>query len=261
MFTRIIELFSDRTIKKANRVLGVLLVIYVYSMLIHPWILGRFQWDYVHAVWYTWQSLNVGVLAFTSSVVAFNISKFREEKRLEREFIAERALLPQALDDLSTYLSESVPVIAEGYYRCSLPHHERKSPLESPLPIPDKYYILVFQNCIRVAENHVGNHLAQILSELQVHDARLIHMYQSFSENSSTLQIRMNFISYLFCLAKLQAYINRLFDFARGESSFDTSILGLEDFRSAYRSLDIFVETYEGLDTYTANWVESQSNT
>ncbi|MGF1807491.1 hypothetical protein L4C31_19810, partial [Aliivibrio sifiae] len=136
-------------------------------MLVHPWVSGGFDWDYVHSVWHTWQSLNVGVLAFSSSVVAFNIVKYREERRLEREFIAERALLPQALNDLSNYLERSVPVIAEGYFRCNQSRNERKRPLESELPSPNDSYILIFQNCIRVADSKVADHLAGMLSDLQ----------------------------------------------------------------------------------------------
>lgn len=51
---------------------------YVLSMLVYPSIVG--DWNHVHSVWYTWQSLNTGVLAFVASILALNAVRYSEEK-------------------------------------------------------------------------------------------------------------------------------------------------------------------------------------
>lgn len=101
----------DKMIKIGNKLVLIILIAYSFSMLIYPWFKGGFSWNYVHSVWYTWQSLNVGVLAFSSSIIAFNISRYNSEKQRQRDFIAERALLPQALSDLCKYLEQSSEVL------------------------------------------------------------------------------------------------------------------------------------------------------
>lgn len=36
---------------------------YVFSMLIYPWVISGYSWDYLQSVWQNWQSLNAGFLA------------------------------------------------------------------------------------------------------------------------------------------------------------------------------------------------------
>ncbi|WP_256092693.1 hypothetical protein [Vibrio parahaemolyticus] len=51
---------------------------YLVSMVIYPSTQGG--WEHVHAVWYTWQSLNTGILAFIASIFALNAVRYTEEK-------------------------------------------------------------------------------------------------------------------------------------------------------------------------------------
>jgi hypothetical protein len=53
---------------------------------------------------------------------------------------------------------------------------------------------------------------------------------------------RHNLISYLYSLGQLQASVNKLFDFARGEIEFDSDPLNWEDFRNAYANLRIEID-------------------
>ncbi len=258
---RKLKLISDTAIKKGNIGVGVLLVIYTYCMLIHPWFAGGFSWKYVHSVWYTWQALNVGILAFASSLLAFNIAKFNAEKQRQREFIAERAMLPQALSDLCKYLKECTPIITEAYNRSTRDEDDPAISLESKLPNLATSHISVFQNCIKVAEPDVGQYLAEILGDLQVHSARLDSMQKSFSSTESIAYVHNSstYVSYLYCLAEIQAKINKLFDFARGEAQFDNSKLTLNEMSTAYSVLDIHSEDYDGLDVQTENALKANS--
>lgn len=62
------------------------------------------SWDVkqVQSIWHHWQALNVGMLAFMSSLVTFYISKFNANNQRERNFVAARAFLPEALSELTT---------------------------------------------------------------------------------------------------------------------------------------------------------------
>lgn len=53
-------------------------LVYFLFMCIKPWFYG--DWGYVQGVWHDWQSLNTGMLAFISSITAFNISKYGAEQ-------------------------------------------------------------------------------------------------------------------------------------------------------------------------------------
>lgn len=220
-------------------------------MLIYPWFYGSFQWSYVHSVWLTWQSLNVGIIAFASSLIAFNISKFNAERQRERDFIAERALLPQALSDLCSYINKTVPGIIEAGSRAKLPNHERKKPLNADLALKPTSPIEVFQSCIRVAEPSIGEYLALILNELQVHSSRIESMHHSFDQKSKAFHGHRDTISYLYSAGLLRARLNILFDFARGNSSFNTNRLTIHEVKMAYQLLDIYPEMIDGLWDFT----------
>lgn len=73
-------------------------------MFIYPWLNLGWSWGLVEDVWDRWQGLNVGMLAFISSVTAFNIGRYNAEKQREREFMASKAFLPDALSGLTSYL-------------------------------------------------------------------------------------------------------------------------------------------------------------
>lgn len=75
--------------------------LYVTSMFVVPWFHGSRDWRYVQNVWYDWQSLNVAMLAFLSSIVAFSIGRYNAEKQRERNFTAAQAFLPESLSELA----------------------------------------------------------------------------------------------------------------------------------------------------------------
>ncbi len=224
---------------------------YVASMVIYPVVAGDWSWGHVHSVWYAWQALNTGVLAFFASFVALNAVKYGEEKKRQRSFIASRAFLPQALSDLCKYFNESSFLLNEAYARAKDQADKCKTPLESPLPkLPEKYKE-VFKDCISEAEPRIGKQLAYILMRLQIHQSRMEAMYSEFSPNSNFVQIHQNIMTYIFCLAELQALVNQLFGYARGVEEFDDSSIEAENFFSAYRSWDIDVDNNDDLKSFT----------
>lgn len=258
---RIGILKRDKLISILNWFIIFLAVIYFIFMIGAPWIEGNWEWEYVQRVWNHWQSLNVGILAFLSSIVAFNISRFNANKKREREFIAARAFLPDALSELSTYFKSSANLLAESWERVrDSVNRFPKAPLQSKMPNLPANYKETFSRCIALADPDVGDYLAYILMRLQIHHTRLVDLEKIFREGSREIVISMNIISCLYSLAELQALTNRIFGYARGLDKFDDRVLVWDDFQNAYSNLNIRTEEFEDLVGFTERTIDRKSS-
>jgi len=237
--------------------IGVILFIaYVFGMLLYPLFEGGFSWDHLHSVWNNWQALNVGILAFLSSIIAFSISRFNANKQRERNFIAARAFLPEALSELAKYFRSSADLLKEAWDRVDT--KSAKSPLTNTVPELPNSYKKVFSRCIQYAEPEVAEFLAYILMRLQIHHSRIEGLGQSFRKNHTMINMSGNIISYLYRLAELQALIGRIFDFARGLNPFDGRNLELADYDNAYSNLSIYPADYDDLIGFTKRAIERE---
>lgn len=236
-----------------------LAAIYLVCMLIAPWFEGHGSWPEVQNVWERWQGLNVGMLAFVSSIIAFYISRFNANKQREREFAASKAFLPSALSELVSYFMESAAVFKLGW---EARPGVRPDFVNPSLP---QGYKEVFSNCIRHADPAVGDYLALILMRMQVHGARLrSYIGEGNGEDRFTPQ-KYNLLTYFYRLAELQALVSRLFAFARGMEPFDSRPLEWEDFRNAFGNLDIWTDQYgygddDNLEQFTKRAVARASS-
>lgn len=226
------------------------LAIYFFAMFTFPWIDGQGSWAHVQVVWDRWQTLNAGALAFSASLIAFNISRFNETVQRERDFIAAKAFLPSTLSSLMEYFSRS----AHFYEVLWEANGNAPAPL-SPPDLPEGYRE-VFSNCIRHAEPQIGSYLSNILVHLQVHDARLRDAVAHSMNGDWHATDRYTLITYLYRLGELYALIGNLFGYARNEDAFKSRKLNWEDFRSAYSVLDlevdeIFVDDDMNLQAFT----------
>lgn len=249
---------SNTFISLLNWVGIPLIVIYLFCMIIFPWIEGRGDWMYVQCVWDRWQSLNVGMLALTSVIVAFNISKFNASKQRERNFIAARAFLPEALSELTTYFKLSASLLTEAWQRVEAKTY--KSPLHAQTPELPVSYKKTFSRCIGFAEPDVGELLAYMLMRLQVHNSRIKELSDNFGQDSTMIILPQSIISYLYRLGELQALTNRTFGFARGLKAFDSSDYVLEDYRNAYSNLGIWPDDFDDLIEFTQRAIERKNN-
>lgn len=226
-----------------------LIFIYLFCMIIFPWIKGQGDWRYVQSVWSDWQALNVGMLAFTSSIIAFNISRFNADKQRERNFIAARSFLPDALSELTTYFELSASLLKEVWGKVQT--QNTRSTLSTPLPELPVNYRKIFSRCIKYAEPDIAEFLAYVIMRLQVHNSRIEDLPESFNKGSFEIILSQNVISYLFRLGELQALAGRTFEFARGLETFDGSDLTWEDYRNAFANLGIQAEDYDDLIGFT----------
>lgn len=220
-----------------NKILSTLAIIYIFSMGIWPLLVSKGCWDYILDVWHRWQGFNVGVLALLTSLMAFKITKYREEEQRKRNFIAARAFLPDALSRLCSYFKSSAHILKEAF---GTEVYGKK--LESNLPhLPDKFEG-VFKECIRYSDPAMGKHLSRILVKLQIFQARVEAIHSNFCDkNRHGLDVYKHEIqAATHKLAELQALVNTSFQFARGEKIYTQNELTWKDYHTAYQILSIF---------------------
>ena len=215
-----------------------LVMLYAWCMLLHPWLKSDWDWIHVHAVWYDWQTLNAALLAFVASLIALNISRIKEEKQREREFLSSRAFLPSAFSELSNYFQASADYLSAVWSPGST---------GQSAPAPAESYRSVFLDCIRHATPEVGEYLAEILAQLQVHESRL----EELSRRPTPASDPFTLISYMFALGKMKVFVDKQYDFARGRTSFIALPATLEEFRNAYNLLRLHPDVYKASETFT----------
>jgi hypothetical protein len=236
----------------ATKQIGSLVVLaYFLSMFIAPWFRGGFDWDYIQNVWSSWQALNVGMLALASSIIALNISRFNAEEQRQREFVAAKAFLPEALSELTVYFRSCAQVLIEAWPRVIEHENYRRGALVSLVPDTPNDYKEIFRDCIRHAEPEVGERLALILSKMQIHRARITGYADMFKPDSDLMPTLGNALNYFYDLAELQALVSKLFPYAREKEEFGSALPKVLDIEGAYQNFGMFEEDYTGLLDYT----------
>lgn len=211
--------------------------IYAYSMFVYPWFNGG--WGHVQAVWLEWQALNVGIIAFVSSLIAFNISRYHAARQRERELVAARSFLPEALSELVAYFRGCARLLLEAYGRVEHGGHSEGGALPVGLPDIPINYREVFGRCISLADPKLAEYLSYILMCLQVHRARLSELASLDGQTISGVIGGQPILVYIFRLGELQALVNNIFSYARGEEGFSAKALDWESLRNAYGNLGV----------------------
>lgn len=220
-------------IKSIVVVASICSLIYIFSMLVYPWIHGG-GWLYVQGVWARWEPFNAAMLAFISSVLALSISRIKDERQRERNFLAARAFLAESLSDITKHLMSCARTLDSWW---TAPAHT----LLVYQPYVSTSYKTVFQNCILYAEPRIAGHLSNILSWLQIFDSRMSEFVSKNPSGSLGTLRRVELFEHFLLLGILQAYINKLFSLSRG-FNFHDSFISLDDLYTAFFSLKIFPE-------------------
>jgi len=237
-------------------------LVYFACMFVGPGVSGRFSWDHYQDVWHYWMPLNVGILAFTSSVIALNIAKYNANRQRERQFIAARAFLPHALSALIDYCRSSAEVWQEAWERTGSgsPLVTLRAGLSSSAPDLPSSYESIFSRCIEHADPAVANYLAQIIVKLQVHHSRLKMMEGAYRPHRAISTTRSYVRGNLYALGEIYALISKLFGFARGIEPFDGSEPTWENFKNAYSILRLHPERFDDLEKFTKRRLDKEDN-
>jgi len=232
----------------------LIVVTYLYSMFIYPLISTGFDWGRIQNIWDRWQGLNVGMLAFSSSVIAFSISKYNAESQRKREFLSARAFLPAALSELNDYF-KNVAV----YFNGLLKKTDVYGDTYVNIPKQPAGFKNVFENCIRHATPEIGDYLADILSKLQVIDARINpeKLTDKALISYQPIILPTNLIIYTFNLGELACMVNKAFSIGRGKE-LNLEYPDWEEFLSAYHQLKIYPEKFTYNEKYSLELITKQ---
>lgn len=220
-------------------------LIYFTSMFVLPYIYGQGDWDYIQSVWERWQSLNAAMLAFFSSIIAFSISIFNSNKQRDLDFKASKAFLPSTLIGLINYFQASASIYSKGWGA----NDQSKQEFKPDLPQLPKDYGQVFANCIKYAPPDVGDYLAKILVNLQVHNSRMQEYVNQANQDDNFRSRDPILIANFYRLGELYALVANFLEFARNLGEFNPKPLALDDLYKAYRCLkiyydDIYIDNY-----------------
>jgi len=245
---------------KKNKLMSVLILlclVYAFFMIVEPYYQSR-KLSEVVGVWHHWQSLNTGVIALVSSIVFYYTTKYNEEKQRIRNFRAALAFLPDALSELSTYLTLSAGLFKKTWCNFDSSNDELNEELFKP-DLPDNYRH-TFKQCITFSDVNFSEHLVLILRDLQVHDSRLGSVVLEKRDGKrSRSSVQYSIEAYMSYLSELQILINKAFEPARNEKPFGVVILKPEDYSNAYHMLDIKVEEFGSLVDLRNNQISSVS--
>ncbi|OOX56007.1 hypothetical protein BJL79_20385 [Vibrio parahaemolyticus] len=204
----------------------ILIGVYFVMMILKPWFDGGGNWSYVQEVWSHWQTLNAAMIAFTASLLAVYAAKYHEEMNRKRQLLAARALLPQALSDLTKYTTDMASFYTESLeFWKGMPKSTGKKPVPPKLDMANT--TAIFTKCMENAEIKVVLEMANILSRTQYLSARVENEYEN-NQPSRRPSWRGDIDHQLFELGKLQARVNRMFDYGRDLQS----KLDLSEFKS-----------------------------
>ncbi len=237
-----------------------LIVIYILSMFVVPLIKNGGDWQIIQSIWDRWQSLNVGMLAFLSSLIAFNISNYNAERQRSREFLAAKSFLPEAFSELTKYCRESMVLFMEAWRRASDDADRCDTALKAATPLLPEGYREIFRECIKAAEPKVGDRLSYILMLLQIHHSRMTGLAEEFTDNEKLI-IPRNIVNYVYGIAKIQALINKTYEYARGTGPFDDGLLVWEDFQSVLWLADVEINEIDGLQECIEQAISREVNT
>ncbi|MNE12788.1 hypothetical protein D3C80_1056070 [compost metagenome] len=216
-----------------------LFTLYLFSMVAYPLYISNLDWNYVQSIWNTWQTFNAAMIALLASIIALTATMYSENKRRERDLLAAKALLPEALSQLIYFCKHSAGLLKKAY-------EKRDSPSSDPylLYISGEFYEIpewvgsTFQRCIAVARQSDAMYMANILAELQVIRARLMDVHEDNNRNEELLFMSGDIITHIKNIGHFVAKINILFPYARNGEPISTSEINDEMINNGLSQID-----------------------
>lgn len=260
-------------------IIVAVILVYICCMFVYPYCSGGYDWDYLIWVLGYWQTFNAAMIALFSSFIAFimmlfklNVERENLEKERERNFTASRAFLPNVFYDLTVYCEKCAKLQMDAFRKTQkverlenemeelkkLDHNEEKfnaiQVVEKMLDearaakldygfvnLPDSY-TEVFRRCIKYANQEVSLYLSELITKLQIHNARINDLVSNFHQDSGEIYFTSSFLDDFLYLGTIRVLIDRQYNFARGMSDFDNSPIIWDEYRNAYSVMNIWIE-------------------
>lgn len=223
-----------------------LFVVWVTASVFIPAIASGGNWLELQLVFERWQSVNMGILAITASMIAITSAHIREAIDRNRSKIAAQSALPRAASELSEYISKSIQyldaaaiVVESGSYKIE--------GFGKAIPIrPTEYYDVFQRNYKYGAETLVGQ-LSLIETSMQVHTSRMNGLGRSLTRDDQTVVTMLNIADYLRQAAGIGARVNRLFEYGRNGAEIRKDPFKVDDLATVLRLNDVEIDDIEHL--------------
>lgn len=175
-------------------------------------------------VLYDWQTLTAGILAIVGALIGggavwrqSNLVERREQRRLDRQHAAARAVLPLALSALVDYANDCAsglrPFLDQALAVSVLTH---ASATQYAPPLLDPTVITGLRDVVESADAVVGERISAAISDVQILTARLRSVARS--RGSDMLITKSNIETYIVGAATVYARGEDLFSYARRET-------------------------------------------
>lgn len=200
---------------------GLLLIIfYLISMVVMPFIQGQGSWGYVQQVWYDWQSFNVGVLAVISSATAIYSTLISESQKNQRNFLAAKALLALELSKFwEGYLRDSANILNTAWDKVAPIHWNDGRPALPKRPFLEDTFKEAFSDLVKTAPPEVGIYLANFLRRLQIFNSSIL-LFTSEEIDKDLQFSEQNLITSCCDFGWLAVQVEELFLYSRSQGNF-----------------------------------------
>jgi hypothetical protein len=217
--------------KKALFTIISLIITYLVCMVVVP---ASYGINHLLKTWGNWQSFNAGMIGLLVAASAIYSAYHQYINKLEREFNANKALLPSVLSVLLTRLQQAAEYCAECYMTNT--NGDMAIILEkypSPIELTELQQGII-KNCIANAQDDTSLKLIRLLHEIQVLNSRVAVIYPS--------ELRKPVIpDLLFLIAKVYALGGHLLTKVR-DTEDKIPIVGEDDIPSALHNLGTNIE-------------------
>ncbi|GEM_PF-2977343 len=214
------------------------IIVYIYLMIVpFPFLHYNFEWDKVYKFYVEWQTLTSAIIALCASFIALHTMQISENNRRdneneqrERNFIAARAFLPHAFDDLTDYCDECLDKYLNSITDVQdyVNHNERSNENNNqvdmvPVLFPESAYKTI-KECILYADSAFGEHLIKLVGKLQIQNSRIHSHFNKHNNehlycNLKALDHKKSAYHEILNTFLIRYVISCTLNFARGESS------------------------------------------
>lgn len=206
-----------------NITISIIAITYIVSMVVIPIysIEGNIftKWHYLQSVSSHWQSLNVGILAFISAMIALSRTQYSEQQKQKSRLHATRSILQITLSNLSNYCEESIEHLktCREYIKLHDSNEKTKIPSKSlPIPIDD---IEALKDCLLYFEHRDAIQITTLIMQIQIQNSKMKQLIKELNNPTKDGVIKLfsidNVDTPLRSTINLQAMVNETFDFAR----------------------------------------------
>ncbi len=204
----------------------------LYFACMFIWPIAEYRdWAGVQAVWDRWQSLNVGVLAFSASVIFWYTTHLRSKESDVKEYKAARVFLVFVASELCREFDDAAELLKKRLQSSSW-----QSMGEDRLAFPQHLYSYL-ERYIKYAELNNAQYVIDLIKFHQIYTDRLNTVFGDITDRTNPKDCVVKSIG---DLCNISARTNRLFGYGRGSNSLDTSKIKPENIKveiASYRFL------------------------